>query len=92
MITQIFSVYDSKTKAYFPPMYFPTIGAAIRTMEDTLLDQDNQITRHPEDYTLFHIGEWNDENATITMLKTAVKIGIAHEFIRQHEMQLINGA
>lgn len=59
MILQVFSVFDIKAGAYLNPFYMNTKGMAIRTFSDISSDKDHTFTMHPEDYVLFHIGEWS---------------------------------
>lgn len=57
----MFSVYDSKAKAYIPPFFFPKVAMAIRVFTDSVNDPHHQFNKHPEDYTLFEIGIFDDE-------------------------------
>ncbi len=57
---QIFSVYDAKAQAYITPFFLPTVGMAVRAMADCLADPNHSFSRHPEDYTLFHLGTFED--------------------------------
>lgn len=93
MIHQIFTIFDSKTEAYLPPMYFQTKGAAVRAMEDTLEDPNHQFCKHPGDFTLFHIGEFDDTTCTIDTFNTPKSVGVAQEFIRPKDFmpQIIEG-
>lgn len=65
MLFKIFSIHDSKAQAYFPPFFLPTIAMAVRTFEDMANDKNNNIGKHPEDFTLFHIGEFDDTTSII---------------------------
>lgn len=40
-----------------------TKGLAIRAFTETANGGETQIALHPEDFTLFHLGEWDDHNA-----------------------------
>ena len=65
MKLNIFSVYDDKAKCFFPPLFQAHIGQAIRMFCDTAQDSKTQINRHPEDFRLFHIGVFNDDDGSI---------------------------
>lgn len=62
MIYQAFSIYDTAAITYSPPFYFATKGLAIRMFSETAADTNTSIGRHPMDFTLFHIGEFDDSN------------------------------
>lgn len=56
----VFAVYDTKANAYLPPFYLPTVGMAVRVFSDCVNSDSHQFGQHPEDYTLFHLGIWDD--------------------------------
>jgi len=62
MIYSIFSVYDSAAKAYTRPFLFPTEGMAKRYFMQETVNPDSPVSKSPADYTLFHIGEFDDQN------------------------------
>lgn len=82
MLHQIFTVYDSKAQAYLQPFYAPTKGAAIRVFSDICNDGTHPFNRHPEDYTLFALGEFDDNNGKLLSLTTPAPIGKAIEFVQ----------
>ena len=76
MIQQMFTVYDSKAETYTPPYFDHSQGRALRTFADCCNDPGHQFGKHPEDYTLFNCGEFDDNSGTITQDKiTSVAIG-----------------
>jgi hypothetical protein len=60
MIKQVFTVYDEKSNAYLQPFFLDTKGQAIRAITDCVNDIGHAFGRHPSDYTLFHLGEYDD--------------------------------
>lgn len=74
---QIFAIYDKKAQAYILPHFFRQKGEAIRRLEDVVNDvQDphNQIARHPSDFVLAHVGEYDDRTGIVTGLASPVNI------------------
>lgn len=65
MILKCYSVYDRKTLTYMPPFYAPTDGAAIRIAGDAANDPNSNLGRHPNDYVLFFVGEYDDQNGLL---------------------------
>ena len=65
----LFSIYDSKAQAYFPPFCLHNPQMAIRQFSDMVNDPETRISKHAEDYTLFQIGEFDDSNAKINISK-----------------------
>lgn len=80
MKTIICSVFDSATAAYMRPFQAQTIGQASRMFEDILKDPDHDITRHPEDYALFKMADFDDRTGEITQEQPTC-IARAHEII-----------
>ena len=56
----IFAIYDQKAHAYARPFFLQTEGLAIRELKDAANDPNTSIGRHPEDYTLFCMGTYNE--------------------------------
>ncbi|MDB4312225.1 hypothetical protein N9937_02220 [bacterium] len=66
MIHKIFTVFDVKARAYLPPFFLPEQGMAIRVFSDCINAKDHQFNKHPEDYTLFTLGTFDDSLAEIS--------------------------
>lgn len=79
---KIYSVYDAKAVAYIQPFFAPTDGIALRMFGQAASDENHQFARWEEDYTLYRVGEFNDDTGEIipgqlTMLGTATTIRAA---------------
>jgi len=62
----LFTVYDAKAEIYTPPFFVPTVGIATRAFKDCINSKDHQFGKHPADYSLFQLGEFDDNTATIS--------------------------
>nr|UXQ88125.1 MAG: nonstructural protein [Microvirus sp.] len=69
MIHKIYSVYDSKAETYTPPFFQHREAMALRTFADCCNDDGHTFGKHPEDYTLFDLGTYDDDNGCITQDK-----------------------
>lgn len=81
----IFTVYDEKSEAYLQPFFLDTIGQAQRAVTDCVNDSNHQFGRHPSDYTLFQLGEYDDSTGKITS-PVPKSLGCLVEFKTQTEM------
>lgn len=63
MITKVFSVYDSAAKSFSHPFYVPREEQARRAFSDAVNSGTHEFSKHPGDYTLYLLGEWNDSTA-----------------------------
>jgi hypothetical protein len=61
-----FSILDAAVAAYGPVFFAPTKGAAIRQFMDICTDQRTAVSRHPADYTLFLVGQFDDQVGELT--------------------------
>ena len=66
MIHKQFSIFDSAAQAYLPPFILPRDEMAQRTFGDCVNSADHQFGAHPEHYTLFRLGVWDDETGIFT--------------------------
>ena len=56
------SLYDGKADTWSPPACADSKAAAIRQMEMLVNDtQPTLVATHPEDFTLFHVGDFIDD-------------------------------
>lgn len=61
------TVRDVKSEVYMRPWFAQTAGAAIRAFSDEVLRDasDNTLSRHPEDYALYEIGLFDDNEGKV---------------------------
>lgn len=74
----IVSIYDKATEAYMRPWTALTDKEAIRSFEQEATREGSPIAASPQDYTLFHLGTWNDAKAEILTVEP-VPLRRAHE-------------
>lgn len=67
MLHQVIVIFDTKALVYSKPLYFPSLAAAIRSFEDAVNTDTSDYAKHPEDYIMFHIGTYEDLDATIAL-------------------------
>lgn len=82
MKLQLCAVYDAKSKSFSQPLSFVALGTATRSFEDEVNTPNSQYHKHPEDYTLFHLGEYDDNDASFKPLETPYSLGVAVTFKR----------
>lgn len=85
---KIFSVYDSKAEYFMQPMFIQSTGQAIRMFQDTTMEKDHLFSRHPADFTLFEIGEFDEKKGLIKMKDSKINLGTALENMPQQEIDL----
>lgn len=81
MIFKIYSVFDSAVGDYARPFYDVSRGSALRSFSDIAQDSTSAIGKHPQDFTLFELGEYDSSTAKFDIYSTPVSCGVAIEFI-----------
>lgn len=66
MILHVFAVKDRALDAFMRPWFAQSTGQAIRAFSDELNRPDSDMNKHPDDYDLWHIGEFNDNSGFLT--------------------------
>jgi len=75
MILEIFSIFDQKAQSHLPPFFLPKREMAIRTFSDCCNDKEHAFGAHPEDYTLFTHGSFNQSEGSFS---TEVEISLGN--------------
>lgn len=78
---EIFSVYDSKAESYLQPIFAPNAAVAVRMFSNAVNQEGHDFGKFAQDYTLFHLGEWNEKEAKITMKRAPESLGNALQFV-----------
>ncbi|AXH74205.1 MAG: nonstructural protein [Microviridae sp.] len=59
-----FSIYDSKAEAFTAPFFQPTPAMGIRTFGELCRDPGSPFSKHPRDFELFKVGEFDDSTGS----------------------------
>lgn len=74
MIIEYYSIFDSKSMTYSQPEAFMNDSVAVRAAQNLIDDQSTEIARHPGDFSLFHVGFFDDSTAEFTPCVTPRRI------------------
>lgn len=64
----VFSIFDEKGGIFSNPFYMAHKGQAARAFSDVIQDKNTTISKHPEDYKLYTLGDWDDVSGQFTSL------------------------
>ncbi|AXL14593.1 nonstructural protein [Microviridae sp.] len=59
-----YTIFDKKSGLYNKPFYLVNHQVALRSVSQLVTDENSECAKNPEDYSLWFIGEYDDENAT----------------------------
>lgn len=81
MKLQMFTVFDVKSDFYHNPFLARTKGEAIRMFSDTVQDDQSLFSKHPADFTLFHVGTFDNQTCEFEVFAAATPLGKALDFV-----------
>lgn len=79
---KVFAIYDSKAACHLDFWLAPTKAAAVRNFEAAAMDEESNFHRWAADYTLFYLGEWDEETATFYLMEAKESMGTALEHLQ----------
>lgn len=88
MLLRAYSIFDNKALTYHQPFFAATDAAAVRMLRDLVDDSNTSVGRHPGDYALFLVGEWNDQNGQFSALVPSLHVTDAIALVRQEPIPL----
>lgn len=80
---EMFAIRDNQTESFDQPFFSPAIGSAKRAFMDAVSKKDSSFYNHPDDYTLFHLGTFNQFTGEIVPLTTPTSLGLASTYIQE---------
>lgn len=85
MVYEICAVFDSAVNCYARPVFVASVRVAVRQFQDEVnrVSEDNPMNRHPEDFSLYHLGTFEDEGGYIARLEKPERIARASDFFNE---------
>lgn len=85
MIYSLFSIYDEATEIFNLPFHAINERAAIRSFQQACLQPDNHLSMSPQDFTLYHVSDYNDKTGKVENLNVPVRVITAVQAIQAHQ-------
>lgn len=73
----IYSVFDAKAEAFLQPIFVDTKGIVGRMFSAAVNDPSHDFHKFAEDYTLFELGMFHDEDGSFEMLSAPRAVATA---------------
>ena len=80
MTLNVVSIRDSKSGIFSRPFFVPHIGVGRRMFGDLAVDVQTDVGKHPEDYALYHLGDYDDVSGALVSNSQPVFVANAVEF------------
>lgn len=72
----VYNIYDEKAGAFLRPFFMPSMAAARRAVATIVNGEEDHIFKtNPSDFTLFEIGEYDDNTGLITGYLNKLSLG-----------------
>lgn len=84
---KVYTVYDSKAQVYMQPLFFRADGEAIRAFSASIARPGHTFADYPADYTLFAIGEFDDDNAMFSQYDAHRNLGNGVQFLPKKDVE-----
>lgn len=78
---EIYTVYDQAAEAYLDPFFTPSAGLAIRAFTDAVNSKSHQFGKHPQDYSLIHLGIFDNATAKFLPFDVPKHLGNGLKFL-----------
>jgi uncharacterized protein len=72
---RVYSVFDAKAEAFLPPFLCRARGEATRRFVDALTDEKHVFFQHAADFTLFELGEFDEDKGELIPAVPIVSLG-----------------
>jgi len=70
MRLKLYSIRDAKGECYNTPFVQKAEGEAIRTFHKLSQDKSSMPGQYPDDYDLYHLGDFDDQTGLVHALDT----------------------
>lgn len=87
---KVYTVFDSKAQIFMQPFYMRADGEAVRAFRASLARPDHQFARDPGDYTLFAIGEFDDDNGRFAQAESFTNLGNGVQHLPVNQSQEVS--
>ena len=81
MKLMVFSVFDTKAGAYASPFFMSNQAQASRDFGDAVQNPKLHLNKHPEDFSLYCLGIFDDNSGKIESFDTPDHVCNAVDFI-----------
>lgn len=70
----VMSIRDRAIDSFSRPVYVQAIGQAVRSFQDEINNPQSEMSKHPEDYDLYHVGAFDDETGKFYNVEPQAKM------------------
>lgn len=68
MINNVYAIFDIKSESYTQPSFMQNDAVARRSVHHLIENPGSTYHSHPEDYTLYNLGTYDERTGTFDLL------------------------
>lgn len=91
-ILKVYAIRDAATDSYQRLLCSISRGEMVRSFIDVCNDPNAPFQKHPNDYLLFELGEWDSQSGDFKQYKTPVMLGSANDFLHKQKSNTVPAA
>lgn len=80
---KMFTIYDSKAETYSSIMLQNTTASFMRGFANEVQKPESTYHMYPADFTLFEIGEYDDQTGQVQAYQAKKSLGLALDFLQE---------
>lgn len=80
---QVVSIFDRAAEVFNAPAFFTAIGVAVRNFADQCNESNSMPNKHPDDYVMYHLGNYDDETGQFENFEKPIKLGSAKDYVQE---------
>jgi hypothetical protein len=65
MVQKVYTIRDTKAKAFLNPFFTVNDDTAVRIMQNVVADENHEFNKNADDYSLYYLGEYDDNTGLI---------------------------
>lgn len=81
MVLKCVIVFDQKSESYESPQFVRATGEAIRTFQSMVNDGKSIFSKHPGDFILFELGEFNERTGEFIIFDNYKRLGSGLDYL-----------
>lgn len=87
MQTKAFAARDSRLGIFMPPFFMQHTGQALRAWEQSCNDPKSSMNQYPDDFQLFEVGAFDEDNGVLVPFEHPKQIATAKEYIKVDKLR-----
>jgi len=87
MLVQIYNIYDTGPKVWRFPLFHICHRDFMDSWVESVNNPKSEFYKHPGDYTLFHIGEYDDVTCKFNMFDAPIRLSCAIEVLKKLDVE-----